>query len=41
MAGVVPSDLIEALEPRASELRKKDLELVVARLKAAGLKPTS
>lgn len=41
MAGVMPSDVIEALKPRASELRKKDLELTFARLKAAGMTPTS
>jgi hypothetical protein len=37
----VPSEVIEALKPRAAELRKQDLELVGARLKGAGLKPTS
>ncbi len=33
----VPSDVIEMLRPRAAELRKKNLELVGARLKAAGM----
>jgi hypothetical protein len=40
-AWAVPSDVVEALRPRAAELRKQDLELVGARLKGAGLKPTS
>jgi hypothetical protein len=40
-AWAVPSAVIEALRPRAAELRKQDLELVGARLKGAGLKPTS
>ncbi|HEX6862822.1 MAG TPA: hypothetical protein VF414_08405 [Thermoanaerobaculia bacterium] len=34
---VVPPDVISALTPRAAELRKKDLELVAARLKASGM----
>ena len=34
---VVPPDVISALTPRAPELRKKDLELVAARLKASGM----
>jgi type IV secretory pathway TrbL component len=33
----VPADVVEALRPRAAELRKKDLELTGARLKGAGL----
>ena len=33
----VPADVVEALKPRAVELRKKDLELVGARLKGAGM----
>ncbi len=33
----VPADVVEALKPRAVELRKKDLELVGARLKSAGM----
>lgn len=33
----VPPEVVEALKPRAVELRKKDLELVGARLKGAGL----
>jgi hypothetical protein len=37
----VPPEVVEALKPRAAELRRKDLELVGARLKAAGLQPTS
>jgi hypothetical protein len=40
-AWAVPPEVVEALKPRASELRKKDLELVVARLKAAGMQPRS
>jgi hypothetical protein len=32
----VPADVIEALRPRAAELRKKDLELVGARLQGVG-----
>lgn len=36
-AGVLPPEVVEALRPRALELRKKNLELVGARLKAAGL----
>jgi hypothetical protein len=36
MAEAVPADVVEALRPRASELRKKDMELVGARLKGAG-----
>ena len=37
MQGDVPADVVEALKPRAVELRKKDLELVAARLKGAGM----
>lgn len=37
MQGDVPADVVEALKPRAVELRKKDLELVGARLKGAGM----
>lgn len=33
----VPADVVEALKPRAVELRKKDLELTAARLKGAGM----
>jgi len=33
----VPSDVVEAIKPRAVELRKKDMELVGARLKAGGM----
>jgi hypothetical protein len=36
-AWAVPSGVVEALKPRARELRKQDLELVGARLKSAGL----
>jgi hypothetical protein len=36
MKDVVPPDVVAALTPRAAELRKKDLELTVARLKGAG-----
>jgi hypothetical protein len=34
---VVPPDVVSALTPRAAQLRTKDLELVAARLKAAGM----
>ena len=37
LEGRVPAEVIEALEPRAEALRKKDLELVGARLKGAGM----
>jgi hypothetical protein len=37
MKGMVPPDVVAALTPRAAELRKKDLELVGARLKGAGM----
>jgi hypothetical protein len=33
----VPADVVEAIKPRATELRKKDMELVGARLKGAGM----
>jgi hypothetical protein len=37
MKGMVPPEVVAALTPRATELRKKDLELVGARLKGAGM----
>jgi hypothetical protein len=33
----VPANVVEAIRPRAVELRKKDLELVAARVKGAGM----
>jgi hypothetical protein len=33
----VPAEVVEAIRPRAVELRKKDMELVGARLKGAGM----
>ena len=33
----VPADVVDAVKPRAAELRKKDMELVGARLKGAGM----
>ena len=36
MSASVPPDVVDALKPRATELRKKDLELAGARLKGAG-----
>ncbi len=36
IADAVPADVVTALKPRATELRTKDLELVAARLRAAG-----
>ncbi len=36
MEGTVPPAVVEALRPRAAELRKQSLELAGARLKAAG-----
>jgi hypothetical protein len=33
----VPPEVVEAIKPRAVELRKKDMELVAARLKGAGM----
>lgn len=38
-AWAVPPAVVEALKPRALQLRKQDLELVGARLKGAGFKP--
>jgi hypothetical protein len=37
MKDLVPADVVAALTPKAAELRKKDLELVGARLKGAGM----
>lgn len=37
MKGMVPPDVVAALAPRAVELRTRDLELVAARLKGAGM----
>jgi hypothetical protein len=37
MQAEVPAEVVEALRPRAVELRKKDLELVGERLKGAGM----
>lgn len=37
MAWAVPPDVVKALEPRAKELRKEDMELTVARAKASGM----
>ena len=37
MSWAYPPDVIKALEPRAAELRKQELELTVARLKAMGM----
>jgi hypothetical protein len=37
MKDVVPPDVVSALTPRAAQLRTKDLELVAARLKGAGM----
>jgi hypothetical protein len=39
MAWAVPADVVEALKPRAAELRKQDLELAVERIKASGMAP--
>jgi hypothetical protein len=33
----VPADVVDAIRPRVVELRKKDMELVGARLKGAGM----
>jgi hypothetical protein len=33
----VPADVVEALRPRAAELRMQSLELVAERLKSAGV----
>jgi hypothetical protein len=38
MAWAVPPDVVESLRPRAAELRKQDLELTGARLKASGMR---
>lgn len=37
LESTVPAEVVEALRPRAAELRKQDLELVGARLKGAGM----
>ena len=37
LEGRVPAEVVEALKPKAEALRKKDLELVGARLKGAGM----
>lgn len=37
LEGTVPAAVIEALRPKAEALRKKDLELVAARLEGAGM----
>ena len=37
LESAVPADVVTALRPRAADLRRKDLELVAARLKGAGL----
>jgi hypothetical protein len=37
MKDLVPADVVSALTPRAAALRTKDLELVAARLKGAGM----
>lgn len=37
LEGTVPAAVVEALRPRAAELRQKDLELVGTRLKSAGM----
>jgi hypothetical protein len=37
LEGQVPSEVVEALKPKAEALRKKDLELTGARLKGAGM----
>jgi hypothetical protein len=37
MKDLVPPDVVSALTPRAADLRTKDLELTVARLKGAGM----
>jgi hypothetical protein len=37
MEGRVPAEVVEALKPKAEELRKKSLELAGARLKGAGM----
>ena len=37
LQGAVPAEVLEALRPRAAELRRQDLGLVAARLKGAGM----
>jgi hypothetical protein len=37
LEGTVPAEVVEALKPKAEALRKKELELVAARLKGAGM----
>jgi hypothetical protein len=37
LEGTVPAEVVEALKPKADALRKKELELVAARLKGAGM----
>jgi hypothetical protein len=37
MQAEVPSEVVEAMRPRATELRTKSMELVGARLKGAGM----
>jgi hypothetical protein len=37
MAWALPADVVEALKPRAVELRKQDLELAVERIRASGM----
>jgi hypothetical protein len=37
LESAVPADVVTALRPRAADLRRKDLELVAARLKGAGM----
>ena len=37
MQDIVPSSVVEALRPRAAELKKREFELVGARLKGAGM----
>jgi hypothetical protein len=39
MAWAVPAEVVEALKPRAAELRKQDLELAVERVRASGMAP--
>jgi hypothetical protein len=37
LEGTVPAEVVEALKPKAEELRKKQIELAGARLKGAGM----
>jgi hypothetical protein len=37
MQAEVPADVVQAIRPRAVDLRKKDMDLVGARLKGAGM----